>query len=200
MKDRLITIGCGLCLVLCFAVIVSWARSTVSSEGITIGHQYGRSSLAASDGAIVFIRGSLVFDSPEIEQAWRSAIDPQKSYDWAKWRFTWSRDLGLVGPPGGTTLGFGFDTSVADNNRRTMMMPGIRWHRMIIQVPHWALILLFGAAPGVWLVRRGQARRERVQKGLCRKCGFEMGDVYHSCPKCGERAPLPEGFPVIETT
>jgi hypothetical protein len=164
---------------------------------LTIGHQYARNSIAASEGAIVFLRGTLVFDSPEIERAWRSAIDPEKTYDWGKWRVTWSRDLGMVGPPSGSTLGFGFDVSVGDNSRR-VMMPGIRWRRMIIQIPHWSLVLVFGAGPGMWMYQRGRARRERISKGLCRKCGFELGTVYHSCPKCGERAPLPDGFPVIE--
>ena len=197
MKDRLISFFCGFCLVVCFVVIVSWARSSVNSEGITLGHRYSRYSLAASEGAFVFVRGKLVFDSNEVEQAWRSAIDPEHSYDWNRWRFTWSRDLGLMGPPNGSTLGFGYDTSIADATRR-VMMPGIRWHRLILQVPHWFVAAVFGVGPGVWLFRRHRVRRARLSKGLCRRCGFEMGDLYHSCPKCGERAPLPEGFPVID--
>lgn len=195
MKDRLIGIFCGTGLVLCFVTVVSWARSSVNSEGVTIGHRYSRISLAASEGAFVFVRGKLVFDTPDIEHAWRTAIDPEQTYDWNRWRTTWSRDLGLMGPPNGSTLGFGYDTSVADATRR-VMMPGIRWHRLILQVPHWFVALIFGLGPGVWLYRRQRVRRTRLQKGLCRKCGFEMGNVYHSCPKCGERAPLPEGFAV----
>ncbi len=197
MKDRLISIFCGFCLVVCFVVIVSWARSTVSSEGCTVGHWYSRYSLAASEGAFVFVRGKLIFDSPEIEHAWRSAIDPEHSYDWSRWRLTWSRDLGLMGPPNGSTLGFGYDTAVTDATRR-VMMPGIRWHRLIVQIPHWFVAVVFGFGPGLWLYRRHRVRRSRLSKGQCRRCGFEMGNIYHSCPKCGERAPLPEGFPVID--
>lgn len=197
MKERFISILCGLCMVLCFAVIVSWARSTVNSEGMTVGHRYARYSLAASEGAFVFIRGKLVFENPEIEAAWRGAIDPDHNYDWNRWRFTWSRDLGLMGPPNGSTLGFGYETSVADATRR-VMMPGIRWHRLIVQVPHWAVVLVLGVLPGTWLYKRYRIRQSRVTQGLCRKCGFELGNVYHSCPKCGERAPLPDGFPVID--
>jgi hypothetical protein len=198
MKDRLISFFCGFCLVLCFVVIVSWARSSMNSEGITIGHRYSRFQLSASDGAFVFARGTLLFDSPDIEDAWRNAIDPEHSYDWGRWRFTWSRDLGSMGPPSGSVMGFGFDTSVADATRR-VMMPGIRWHRLIIQMPHWFVVVLLGLGPGMWMFRRQRLRRERHAKGLCRRCGFEMGNIYHSCPKCGERAPLPEGFPVMET-
>lgn len=196
MKERLISILCGTGLILCFVTVVSWARSTVNSEGIIVGYRYARYQLAASEGAFVFVRGKLMFDNPEIEQAWRAAIDPEHTYDWNRVRTSWSRDLGPVGLPDGSTLGFGYNTSVADATRR-VMMPGIRWHRMIVQVPHWFVTLIFGLGPGLWLFRRHRVRRSRLSKGLCRKCGFEMGNVYHSCPRCGERAPLPDGFPVI---
>ena len=144
------------------------------------------------------LRGKLVFESPDIEQAWRSAIDPQQSFDWERWRVTWSRDLGLMSPPSGSTLGFGYDVLTTDAMRR-VMMPGIHWQRTILLIPHWSIVLLMGIGPGMWLYRRQRVRRTRVSKGLCRRCGFEMGNLYHSCPQCGERAPLPEGFQVIET-
>jgi hypothetical protein len=197
MKDRFASFFCGLCLVLCFIVVVSWARSSVSSEGMTIRRRYSVLSLAASEGTFVLVRGKLIFDSPEVEQAWRAAIDPEKIYNWDRWRFTWARDLGMMGAPGGSTFGFGYDASVSDATRR-VMMPGIRWHRTIIQIPHWFVITLLGVGPGFWMYRRHRVRRERLSRGLCRKCGFQMGDLYHSCPRCGERAPLPDGFPVID--
>jgi hypothetical protein len=198
VKERLLTIFCGVCMLLSFAAIVSWARSTVSSEGVTIGHRYSRVSLMASEGAILIIRGKLIFESEAVERAWRAAIDPDHSIDWNRWRVIWSRDMGLVSLPNGTLLGFGFDSAITDNTRR-VMMPGLKWKRTTVQIPHWAIVMLTGVAPGVWLYRRQRVRRSRLSRGLCRKCGFEMGELYHCCPKCGERAPLPEGFPVIET-
>jgi hypothetical protein len=197
MKERVVSFLCGLCLVLCFGVVVSWARSTVSSEGIQVFRRYSRFSLAASEGALICVRGELVFDNNEIEHAWRSAIDPDGTVDWGRWRVTWARDLGSIGLPNGSTFGFGYERTISDATRRAMM-PGVRWHRTILQIPHWALVLLTGLMPGWWLYRRTRVARERAAKGLCRKCGFELGNVYHSCPKCGERAPLPDGFPVIE--
>jgi hypothetical protein len=196
MKDRLLSIFCGVGMVLSFATVVSWARSTVSSEGITLGHRYSRISLVASEGSLLVARGRLSFDSPQIEQTWRNAIDPEKNYDWSRWRFTWSRDLGSVNLPSGTFMGFGIESTIVDATRR--LMPGIHWHRTTVQVPHWAVVMVMGAAPATWLYRRQRARWTRVSRGLCRKCGFEMGNIYHLCPKCGERAPLPEGFPVID--
>ena len=198
MKERLISILCGICLLLCFVAIVSWARSTYNSEGFTVGHRYTKFSVSASEGAFIIVRGKLVFDSPDIEQAWRSAIDPQQSYDWERWRVNWAHDMGLMSPPSGSTLGFGYDVLTTDTMRR-IMMPGIHWRRVIVQIPHWSVVLLMGLGPGLWLYRRQHMRRARAAKGLCQRCGFEMGNVYHSCPKCGERAPLPEGFQVIET-
>ena len=169
----------------------------MNSEGVSVAHGYSKISLAASDGSFVLVHGSLLFQSPEVEQAWRNAIDPDRTYDLDRFRITWSHDLGLMGPSAGSTLGFGYDSSIMDTTRR-VMMPGIRWRRTSVQVPHWFIALLFGLGPGLWMYRRHRVRRTRLQKGLCRRCGFEMGNVYHSCPKCGERAPLPDGFPVID--
>jgi hypothetical protein len=200
MKDRFtrfFSFFCVFCLVLCALTIVSWARSSMNSEGFAIGHRYSRYQLAAADGSFIFVKGRLLFDSPEIEQAWREASDPDHHYDWGRIRVTWLRELGLMGPPSGATLGFGYDSSVVDTTRRALM-PGIRWHRTVVQIPHWFVAALFGLGPGLWMYRRYRLRQTRFEKGQCRRCGFEMGNVYHSCPKCGERAPLPDGFPVID--
>jgi len=198
MRDRLINSFCGVCLLLCFTVIVSWARSNVSSESMILGNGYTRYYLVASEGELMFARGKLVFDSSDIEQAWRSVADPDNTVFLNRWRFAWSREQASFGPINGSVLGFGYQAIVVDTMRR-VMMSGVRTHRLVIEAPHWAVALLFGVGPGWWLYRRHRASHARLDQGLCRKCGFEMGNVYHSCPKCGTRAPLPEGFPVMET-
>jgi hypothetical protein len=196
MKDRLLIIFYTVCLVLCFATIVSWARSTVSSEGFSLRHRYAQFSMAASDGAVVVLRGHLVFADDATERAWRAAVDPGRNAAFSQWRPNWARDLGSLTMTSGTFFGFGYYTTTTDSTRR-IIMPGVKSQRTILQIPHWFFVMLFGLGPGYWFFRREQKRRSRLKEGLCRRCGFVMGDVYHSCPKCGERAPLPEGFSVI---
>jgi hypothetical protein len=195
MKDRLLIVFYTVCLVLCFATIVSWARSTVSSEGFALRHRYAQFSMAASDGAIIVLRGHMVFADDATEKAWRAATDPDRNG--SGWRLNWARDLGSISLPSGTLFGFGFSSTTTDSTRR-VIMPGVKWQRTVVQIPHLFFVMLFGLGPGYWFFRREQRRRARLKEGLCRRCGFVMGDVYHSCPKCGERAPLPEGFSVIE--
>jgi hypothetical protein len=141
----------------------------------------------------------MTFANDEIERAWNKANEAERGAPSSSWRLTWGRDLGSVTMQSGTFFGFGYFASTTDSTRR-IIMPGVKWQRTVIQVPHWFLIVLTGLGPGYWFFRREKNRRARMAQGLCRKCGFMMGDVYHSCPKCGERAPLPDGFSVIETS
>jgi hypothetical protein len=115
------------------------------------------------------------------------------------WNFNWSRDMMVISSLDSSFLGFGAESVVIDPPWRRFFIPGLSSRRTLVQVPHWFVILLLGGLPAWWLMRRGRIQRDRTRQGLCQRCGFEMGNLYHLCPKCGERAPLPEGFSVIQT-
>ncbi|HEX3357411.1 MAG TPA: hypothetical protein VHS31_10610 [Tepidisphaeraceae bacterium] len=198
MKERVAIFFCGLSLLLCFATIVSWARSTTDYESVALSNQVNSYNFSASNGAAYLIHTEYVYDSPEIERVWKDIANPTHSPDWTKMKVSWSHESGVLDSLNHTVLGFGVASTTSDYSRR-IMVPGIHLHTTVLQVPHWAIVLLTGLAPGYWFYRRNQLRQARVTSGLCRKCGFEIGNVYHCCPQCGERAPLPDGFAVIET-
>ncbi len=67
-----------------------------------------------------------------------------------------------------------------------------------VWVPHWFLILLFGAMPGRKIYRWQRSRRRR-KRGLCEACGYDMRGSGEQCPECGRiiskstgEAPVPQ--------
>ncbi len=198
MKERVVILFYGLSLLLCFAVIVSWARSTTDYESVALTNPINSYTLSSSNGEIFLIHMEYAYDSPEVERVWKEIANPTHSPTWEKMRLTGSNDSGVLDPLSQSVLGFGFASTIANYSRR-IMVPGIHLHTTVLQIPHWAIVLLTGLAPGYWFYRRHQLRQARITGGMCRKCGFQIGNVYHCCPQCGERAPLPDGFAITET-
>jgi hypothetical protein len=198
VKERVVIFFCGLSLLLCFATIVSWARSTTDYDGVAYLNQVKGHYLLASNGVFFLTHQDYVYDSPEVERVWKEIANPNRSPDWDKMRLSWSHDSGVRDTLGDSVLGFGYSSTLGDYSRR-IVVPGIHLRTTVWEIPHWAIILLTGLAPGYWFYRRHLLRQARISSGLCRKCGFEIGNVYHCCPQCGERAPLPDGFAVSET-
>jgi hypothetical protein len=79
---------------------------------------------------------------------------------------------------------------------RRRQIAGVSWRRTLVQVPFWSVATLTGAWPALWLWKLARIRSARGAMGLCRQCGFDLAGVYYSCPKCGQRLPLP-AFEVI---
>jgi len=62
----------------------------------------------------------------------------------------------------------------------------------VIIVPYWFLVLLFGLAPAIHIVRTGfrTGRRARWRgQGRCLSCGYDLRASAERCPECG--APVP---------
>jgi hypothetical protein len=199
MKDRILTLFCLLGMLLSFGVLVSWARSMMNCEGVTISHHYIKTIVEANQGSILFGRFQRIFDTPEDQSEWRSMMGPERLHDEDSWSMDGSRNMIVLSAADDSFLGFTAQSSVIEPPQRRFMIPGISTKRTMVQVPHWFLLLLIGGFPTWWLMHRNRLHRDRTKQGLCHHCGFEMGALYHLCPKCGERAPLPEGFSVIQT-
>jgi hypothetical protein len=171
----------------------------MNCEGVSIWHHRCENIIEANQGMILFSRSHQVFDTPEAEANWREAVGVERWRDADSWNVNWSRNMIAIASLDNSFLGFGARSEVIDAPRRYFSIPGVAWQKTLVQVPHWFVILLIGGFPTWWLMRRSRIHRNRAKQGLCQRCGFEMGTLYHLCPKCGERAPLPEGFSVTQT-
>jgi hypothetical protein len=57
---------------------------------------------------------------------------------------------------------------------------------VILQVPLWMLILLFGVFPTYALIARRVREHIRIERGQCLKCGYNLtGNTSGVCPECG---------------
>jgi hypothetical protein len=57
-------------------------------------------------------------------------------------------------------------------------------------VPFWALTLMTGAIPALWIGRSTLRRFGRKSAGAnaCRQCGYDLtGNISGTCPECGSR-------------
>jgi hypothetical protein len=56
-----------------------------------------------------------------------------------------------------------------------------------LEMPLWALLVLFAVYPLVGFTRGPVRRWQRSRKGLCLQCGYDLtGNVSGVCPECGE--------------
>jgi hypothetical protein len=56
----------------------------------------------------------------------------------------------------------------------------------LIAFPHWALVVVTGILPLVWLMNHRRAARRRIAAGLCPICGYDLRASSGRCPECGE--------------
>jgi hypothetical protein len=73
-------------------------------------------------------------------------------------------------------------------------LPRIRdqWHRRLdvakASAPWWAITATLALMPLVWLtafISRALRRRQRISRGLCRACGYDLRASGGRCPECG---------------
>jgi hypothetical protein len=67
---------------------------------------------------------------------------------------------------------------------------------VVVNAPHWALVVLTSLPPLLWLALRQRRRvllRRRVRLGLCLHCGYDLRACRESgrCSECGEAIPSP---------
>ena len=61
---------------------------------------------------------------------------------------------------------------------------------MIVMIPHWLLLLLLLVLPTMRFARF-RRQRNRLRKGLCLRCGYDLRASPERCPECG--MPVPTG-------
>jgi len=83
-----------------------------------------------------------------------------------------------------------FTAYAARQGSKSQPFLGIRFNRVGKNV--WGLatpirwiVLLSAIPPLLWILRYRGRRLERIKKGLCLKCGYDLQGSPNACPECG---------------
>jgi hypothetical protein len=73
---------------------------------------------------------------------------------------------------------------------------GIEVSGVMTVAPIWVAMVPTAVLPIVWVMRRirGSNWRERVTRGLCGRCGYDLRASPDRCPECGEPNPHRAGI------
>ena len=161
-------------LVLCVATVVLWVRSYWAADVIAYCWTEGNGG-ELRHGGVESSRG----------RVWVGVVGFPRAAAPARLRPGWIRQAnfphGALGPVGSwRRLGFGVGAVVGDD--------GV-WMRSV-SLPLWFIAAAL-ITPTAWrlLARPGAVRRERLARGLCLSCGYDLRASGDRCPECGEPIP-----------
>jgi hypothetical protein len=89
--------------------------------------------------------------------------------------------------PPSQVLGFVVTHSDLPGNTN-VRLPSPRQIVWKVQIPHWAVVLLLGVVPAIWVyirLRPMSVRARRLQEGRCIQCGYDLRASPERCPECG---------------
>jgi hypothetical protein len=175
----------------CISILL-WARSLMTTEGLFAAHNFHRYALVSGEGGLELSSGSYTFESAEVQRDFLGGDDPAEAEP--HWRFNFATDIAAAREATDLSTGLDVEQFTWDMNH-AQSGAGVTYTHHSIDLPYWVIVLPAGVPGAFWLARRMKVRQERIARGLCRRCGFELGDTYHCCPQCGERAPLPATGP-----
>ncbi len=186
----------------CLAAIVLWVRGRWVEDRVMWGESYRHGpSTRTVDGVIYFggnantVRLGVVARSGVIG-FYRSISRPVPGVNrvfqgrFIRW---WTHQASGGDMPTDTfwrKLGFGYVGYSQESSFSTRTMRGV-W------MPFWFVVLASGVSPALW--GRGwwrrRIRRQRIRKGLCPVCGYDLRATPVRCPECGTATTLPNTLP-----
>lgn len=157
----------ALVVALCVLVVVFWVRSYRGGDLLVWWSHPKFAQVGANDGLISFRAG--VFESAPPQEGWRGSFWPFGGVD--------GYTLNLWP---GSIAGFDYDHDLIYTAAGKVEIYGI-------VAPYWALMLVAGAMPVLW-IRRWRRRTRFVGEYACMGCGYDLRESNERCPECGRPA------------
>ena len=185
--------------VFCLALTGFWVRSYWARDGVWYSTAAVRYGVHSHRGQVLFWRLTV---APDVKaMAWSSParmeggfvldVTPARWYDQfdAHPKATGLRDEFFVAPLNGGTVdrgaaGFRYVRNDSWYPRAQLMMGYPTAQSSAVYVPHWSLVMVAGALPGVAIAGRVRAEARRG-RGLCVACGYDLRASSGTCPECG---------------
>ena len=198
MRRTLANLVAGTMALLFIVSFVFCARGMVAAERVRLEKRPRNFSVYSQDGSLLFVKSEAKFLTDEAADAYMRFFNLMSTSD-TEWRWTYTADLPAYRSPGRTIAGFGYEYSEGEAMGRVFRR-GIMREQTLVRIPMWFILASLGTWPGIRFWRQSKVRTLRQEKGHCLKCGFDLQGIYHHCPRCGTRAPIPTGFPVHSWT
>ena len=177
MTRRLLNLLAALSLLVCVALVVSWAPSFRGSRWVSWVRQ------DASGSGFISCKLMISYGGLEASVTRFPVHDRGMVQDFGPLGLHYDRDLPwrrFENP-----LYFGAGRHVLNSTHGGTMQWAI--------VPLWAAAALAAAPPAIrvarWTRRRRRFRRRAL--GLCPRCGYDLRATPGRCPECGQTAPAP---------
>ena len=182
MKRHLLNLLTGLSLLLCMASLFLWDLSHSSYRGFYhVDRTVGGGWTATQRGCDLY-RGALRFG--RLRRWNRVAVTPQHRQ--TTWHYRVGEVFDAATAPRGRA-GFTFQTVSDPTGART----GIAVQGWVLGVPFWAITLATALLPATRVLQwpRTRRRQNRIARGLCPNCSYDLRATPDKCPECGEKSP-----------
>jgi hypothetical protein len=167
MKRRLVLICSTISGLLLLATTVLWVWSCWNLSDVDVFTRQRYCNLTIAQGSICARYTSA--DVPYWTPAMRTGGGSLKQLQYSFGRLEWQ------------AAGFGGGAETMRSREATL------WLEKLV-VPCWFLVMLFSVTPTISLIewRHRRVTRNRVERGLCPNCGYDLRVTPARCPECGQ--------------
>lgn len=173
MRLRLFTIAAGVSLILFLITSIMWVRSYWRIDAIVYADT-SREWVVGGVGGRFVVRNA--------------PASSRQGFEFHSSAYRWP--VVQLGHGFWRRLGFSHYVLEVDPRR-----PFMGLQQSVTVVPIWSVAFLWGVVPLAWSGRALKRRkmRDRVNRGLCKQCGYDLRATPDRCPECGRAADFESG-------
>jgi len=190
-QQRLLNSLCAILFIFFLESVALWIRGYCARDGIWYSTESMCCSLQSYRGKIWFWTLSTA-PTRVTWSVWSTPAKIHRGFTWDSTADSWyeqrRRNPKATGLPAILIEPPAFGAALPTDRRvQPMAQLQVRYPTecsMAIYIPNWALVLLLGALPALFLARSARARL-RQRRGFCTNCGYDLRASTGRCPECG---------------